>query len=489
MGNSLQIGIIVGIYFVAMIGMGFYFNKKQSGSIGDYFIGKDTGIGPYVLAFSYMATAISAGTFMGEVGQAYSLGYTMFYIALMSLLGSVLNYLVLGKRCYVLGKRLDIITAGDLLSYRFYSPKAIRSVQAVVLLICITAAMVAQFIAAGIIFNVVFGIPTYWGAILGAICAGIYVTVGGFLAVAWTDLIQGCIMIAGAFSVLVGCFIKFGGLGGLNLALQAQNPDLVSAVGATSTTNVVLWIFIFAIGHFGYVPSFSRFFSMRSRKMLKTSVVMVALANMGFHIFGKLSGLYGVAFMDPLENPDALLPTMAIETLPAIFTGLLLAAILGASMSSIDSLVLLLSGVVVRDVFEKVAEKQLDDKKMLLVSRVVTAVLTVVGLIFAIKPPAAIMWVSTFAWGGITSTFAAPMITGLYWKRATKQGALVGMIGGFGISMLWYLLKHPFGIHGLVLGYIVNFALNIIVSLCTPKPPEEVIKNCFPSKEEMAAIT
>lgn len=488
MGNGMQIGVIVAMYFIGMIAVGFYFSKKQSGSIGDFFIGKDTGIGPCVLAFSYMATAVSAGTFMGEVGQAYSLGYTMFYIALMSLLGSILNYLVLGKRCYVLGKRLDIITAGDLLSHRFYSPKAIRLVQAIVLLVCITAAMVAQFIAAGIIFNVVFGIPTYWGAILGAVCAGIYVTVGGFLAVAWTDLIQGCIMILGAFSVLVSCFIKYGGLGGLNLALAAQNESLVTAVGATSSTNVVLWIFIFALGHFGYVPSFSRFFSMRSRKMLKTSIVVVALANMGFHIFGKLSGLFGVAFLGPLENPDALLPTIAVATLPAIFTGLLLAAILGASMSSIDSLVLLLSGVCVHDIFEKVGNKKLSDAHMLTVSRVVTVVITLIGLAFAINPPAAIMWVSTFAWGGITSTFAAPMITGLYWKRATREGALAGMIGGFSAAMLWYLLKHPFGIHGLVLGYLVNFGLNIIVSLATPKPPKEVIQDCFPSREEMMTI-
>ena len=485
MSDSAIIATIAALYFALMLGMGFFFQKKQTGSVADYFAAKDTGIGPWVLAFSYMATAISAGTYMGEVAQTRTMGYTVFYMAVMSCVGSVLNHLVLGKRCFVLGKKLNVITTGDLLSYRFSSPKAIRIVQAVVLLVCITASMVAQFQASGIIFNVMVGVPVWVGALLGAVCAGIYVSVGGFLAVAWTDLIQGIIMIFGGLSVFIGCLVKYGSLASLNMQIAAQNPEFVTATGATDPQNIWLWFFIFAIGHFGYVPSFCRFFSAKKLDTMRKSIVMVAIANIGFHFFGKLSGLYSILAIPNLTNDDAALSSMAILVLPPVLAGLLLAAILGAAMSSIDSLVLLLSGVCVHDVVEKTFNIKLEQKKMLHLCNLVSALVTVVGLIIALNPPAAIMWVGAFAWGGITSTFAAPMILGLYWKRGNGKGAVAGMVSGFGIAMLWYLLNHP-GIHGLVLGYIVNFVVNIVVSLCTAPPPKEVIDNCFPTKEEMA---
>lgn len=488
MSSNIIITFVAGLYFFLMLGMGFFFQKKQTGSVAEYFAAKDTGVGPWVLAFSYMATAISAGTYMGEVAQTRTMGYTVFYMAVMSCVGSVLNHLVLGKRCYVLGKKLNVVTTGDLLSYRFSSPKAIRIVQGIVLLVCITAAMVAQFQAAGIIFNIMLGVPAWVGALLGAVCAGIYVSIGGFLAVAWTDLIQGIIMILGGLSVFIGCLVKYGSLASLHMQISAQEPSFVTAVGATSSKNIWLWIFVFAIGHFGYVPSFSRFFSAKKLSTLRKSIVMVAVANIGFHFFGKLSGLYSIIAIPDLTNNDAALSAMAINVLPPLLAGILLAAILGASMSSIDSLILLLSGVCVHDIVEKTMNIELEPKKMMHLCNLVTAVVTGIGLIIALNPPAAIMWVANFAWGGITSTFAAPMILGLYWKRSNGRGALAGMISGFAIAILWYLLGHP-GIHGLVLGYIVNFAVNIVVSLCTAPPPEEVIANCFPSREEMKTYT
>ena len=329
------------------------------------------------------------------------------------------------------------------------------------------------------------GVPVWVGALLGAVCAGIYVSIGGFLAVAWTDLVQGIIMIIGGLSVFIGCLVKYGSLASLNLQIATQNPEFVTATGATSSKNIWLWIFIFAIGHFGYVPSFCRFFSAKKLSTLRKSIVMVAVANIGFHFFGKLSGLYSIIAIPELANDDVALSTMAINVLPPLLAGVLLAAILGAAMSSIDSLILLLSGVCVHDVVDKTLNIKLEPKKMLHLCNLVTIIVTVVGLVIALNPPGAIMWVSAFAWGGITATFAAPMILGLYWKRANGKGAIAGMVSGFGIAMLWYLLNHP-GIHGLVLGYIVNFVVNIAVSLCTAPPPEEVIKDCFPTKEEVA---
>jgi len=174
-----------------------------------------------------------------------------------------------------------------------------------------------------------------------------------------------------------------------------------------------------------------------------------------------------------LLDQEAILPVMSSELFPALFTGIFLVVVLAAIMSTVDSLLILASSSVVRDIIQKIYNPDLDQRKLSLIGKAVTVVIGVVALAAALTEARAIFWFVLFAWSGLASAFTPVVLCSLFWKRTTREGAIAGMVSGFLAAVLWVLLfkEHFFELYEMIPGFIVGFAATIGVSLVT-SPPE-----------------
>lgn len=477
------------VYLVCMVAFGIYFSRsKYTASAADYFAGKVTGVGPFVLAFTILATQYSAGSYMSEVGWTYEIGYSTFWLGAMSLTGILAEYLLVGRRYYVLGRRLGLVTPGDLLAERYYSPATVRALQAIIMVVCMVGYLVAQFKAMGIVFNVMVGIPFNYGVILGVGICTLYTALGGYLAVAWTDFVQGCIMVFAAIAVPIACMVKFGGLTSLNAQLAAMDPRAVSFGGAMSFPLWLMFLVAFNFGVLGYPLDLPRWFSLRRRSMLLPSMFAGLFFAFVVHFGTKIIGLYAKVHVAGIADPDMTFAQMTTMLLNPVVAGVVLCALVGACMSTVDSLLLSATAAIGNDIWRRIINPKLSEQEAVRSGRIIVVICALVSIVLAFKPMGAIVWIAMFAWGGLALAFTPPLVLGIYWPRATREGAVAGMAIGFLVAMLWYVLKHPLGVHGIVMGMAVNAAVLVLVSMVTPKPPKEVVANFFPSADELASI-
>lgn len=468
--------VVFVLYCIAVIVIGIVANKTTKG-LSDYLAGTTTGIGPVVLSFTVMATTYSAGSYMSEVGLAYSWGYPAFWIACMSLLGMTTKYFWVGPRFNEIGKKMGYVTPGDFLAGRYYST-TVKVIQALLMTVFLVAYLVAQFQAMGTVFQVFLKIPYSTALILGVVLTVVYVSVGGYLAVVWTDSLQGLIMIVGAVLVPLACVLRWGGLPTLNRELLSLGEKYVSF---SQGFPFPLWLFFlvgFGFATWGYPADLSRWFSLRKKSQFAVAAVSAFLLSFIIHFGTKLAGLYGLVHIRGVKNTDTLYALMAGQLLNPWLAGLILSALVGGAMSSVDSLLLMVTGAVSKDIWLTVRPGE-DEARVKRWSQGLVWILAAISVALAFRRLALIVWISMFAWGGMVLTFAPPLLLGIFWKRATKEGAICGMLAGFVTGVIWYLLNHPLKIHGVVAGLAANLIAMILVSLLTPEPPKDVIASHF----------
>ena len=478
------------LYFVAVLGIGlfFFFKSKGSGE-KDYFLGGRQ-MGPWVTAMSAQASDMSAWLLMGLPGSILAFGFGEVWIGIGLALGTAANWIFVAKRLRRFSAAAnDSITLPQYLSNRFGSGhKALQMVSAVIFLVCFTVYVASAFVAGTKVFLKVF--PSLDPSIAMLIFAAIilvYTFLGGYKAVCWTDFFQGILMLVALLAIPIIAALS----GEADSALLSQT--IVDAEGTqyafgsnlfASDWRDIISGLAWGLGYFGMPHILVRFMSIKKAKdvnkaatiaiiwvVLALSAVCV-MAFFGRMIMGKELVLQGAQ--------DTVFIAFARKYFPAFIAGLLMSAIIAASMSTADSQLLVASSSFTSDIYKPVIRKNASEKEILWVGRIVVVLVSIVAYFIAsskAQGAQAIMNLVENAWAGFGSAFGPVVLLSVFWKRLTYKGALAGVIGGALVDVVWLAggLSASTGIYELVPGFIAGLVCTVVVTLIDKKPDAEAV--------------
>ncbi|WP_085507171.1 sodium/pantothenate symporter [Thalassobacillus devorans] len=443
----------------------------------EYFIGGRS-LGPIVLTFTLLASAASAGTFIGSPGVAYDQGFSWVLILLTQVGMGVYILGILGKKFAIMARKINAVTLTDFLKERYQS-KAVVIGSSLGVIIFISAYMVAQFVGGARILESITGLPYKTGLIIFGLAVVLYTVYGGFRAVALTDAIQGIMMILGGVILWIVFMIKTEGFTGMIGELSANHPEMVEIPGAGGATPAMLFSYfmLFGIAAIGLPHASVRGMTFKNtdamHKSLIYSGIIMALFSIGFATLGPF-----VKVMYPeIAVADLALPTLILDLMPGWVAGLILAAPLAAIMSTVDSMLLVTSASIVKDIYLNYINPKASDRKIAKLSYITTLLLGVGVVLFALTPPDYLQLVVVYAIGGLEATFFAPIVFGLYWKRANTWGAITSMyIGLISYIIMGQWFPNPFGMQTIVTATALSIIAMITVSYLTPAPSFQVVK-------------
>ncbi|MCK4257157.1 hypothetical protein KAX35_09735, partial [candidate division WOR-3 bacterium] len=372
---------------------------------------------------------------------------------------------------------LSAVTVPDFFGERFRSKK-VRLFSAIIILIFMIVYNVSILKGMGHIFEVLMDIPYFWGLLISGIIIVFYVAIGGYLAVVWSGLIQGIVMIFGVALLTVMTLKEVGGFTAVHDKLMAMDPGLVYTPGLWGWAGLVSFCLIVSFGVWGMPQLIVRFYSIKSTKVLKIGTVVATIGGC-MAILPYFNGACARALYPMLSSPDLAIPTLSKNVLSPLGSAILLAGVVAAGMSTFASILIIIASSVVRDIYEKGLGRKLIQSEALKKGRLWSAIIGIISLIVAIKPPALILVLCAFAWAVIASTTLWPMLVGIYWKGATKTGVITSMAAGCITAILWIAIGNPFGIHGFIPGLSIGLIIILIVSKFTHKLPDEHIKRVW----------
>ncbi|ADN35442.1 SSS sodium solute transporter superfamily [Methanolacinia petrolearia DSM 11571] len=491
-GDWLTIGVIV-LYAIGLLAIGSWASKKVHSSEDYILAGRSLGF--WVFTILMVASVCSGMTLVGVSGFGFASGWPGFWEELAVPLAAAFAIIVFGVKLHYIGKRSGYMTVEDYFAQRFESPKAVRGVSAVAGIIVSLIYLVGQYTAISIVLVWLFGIDHVVALLIAAIIITAYTVIGGMYAVSWTTLIQGGILIIGVLIMAPLVIIAAGGLEHINTVLSSIDPNLIQPYFPSAYASyayctpeyLVGFVIMLTIGLACAPHVVNNVLAAKEEKFFKWSplvafvlyLVVISLVKIsGFAVRvlveeGKLvlpatvnaqdfAFMYGVEFASP---------NMLIWALFAVI-------VLSAVMSTTDRLMLTIGTMFSWDIYKNLLKPDASDRQVLRLSQVCVFIAAAISLILAINPPEMLAFLIWMGIGVMLSTFAVPFIAGLYWRRATTQGALAAMIVGLigsGIFAYWnqYVAKLPmhYSIYSLSCAAIAMIA----VSLLTPKNSEEVL--------------
>jgi sodium/proline symporter len=440
------------IYLVILAGLALW-SRKETHSMSGYFIaGKK--LPPWVVAFSTNAQA--------------------FWVVAGEVVGIALAWLLLSRRIKRLSDESDSITVPDVLAARFNDQAhVLRKISLLIILVMVGAYVAAQMVATGKAFDGFTGLDYSTGVLVGAAVIILYTLVGGYKAVAWTDLIQGILMLLGLIIVPLIAIDAAGGWSAVLADLRGQDPGLLTPWGpeGKSTAALVGILSFLAVGlPFMGVPQLMvRFMSARSEKSLVPAMVISVIVILLFDLGAVLTGMAGRALFPGLEDPEGILPLISTQMLHPVLGGIMMVVVLAAIMSTVDSLLILASSAIVRDYWQQVRGSSLSDRALANRGKLVTVVIGVIGIVFALHQTPLIFWFVLFAWSGLGAAFGPVLLCAVWYRDTNLAGAVAGMLGGFLTTVIWviWLKPHFYDLLEVIPGFIVGLALTVIISKLT----------------------
>jgi len=462
------------IFLVVIFMVGFYastYLKSTSNFLQEYFLGSRQ-LGGFILAMTMIATYGSASSFIGGPGVAYTMGLGWVLLSMTQLATGYFVLSVLGKKFAIMARKIRAVTLIDFLKERYQS-KWVVILSALSIIIFLFSAMAAQWVGGARLIESLTGL-SYTGALfIFAVSVLVYVIIGGFRAVAITDTVQGVVMLVGTLIILVGTVIAGGGMGNIVSDLAAENPNLISPFGSDRSLTPLyvssFWVLV-GIGVVGLPQVAVRAMSYKSSKGMHRAL-MIGTVVVGFIMLGMhLTGVFARAVLPGIEVGDTVMPQIAMEVLPAWLAGIVLAAPMAAIMSTVDSLLLLVSSAIVKDVYINYVKPDANDQTIKRFSMGVTTIIGVLVFAMAINPPELLIWLNLFSFGGLEAAFIWPVVMGLYWKRGNAGGAMASILTGVGSYILFNtFMPNAFGMHTVVLPVLVSFVGYVGVSLLTSR--------------------
>lgn len=467
--------VVFVVYLLFMLAVGvFFFVKSKNGGEKTYFLGGRQ-MGAWVTALSAGASDMSAWVLMGLPTSIYALGLGQVWISVGLAIGYTISWLLEAprlRRFSIVAK--DSITIPQYLTNRFLSKsRALQIICAVVFLLAYTVYAASSIKACGTLFNTVLGIDATLAMYIAALIIISYTFLGGFSAVCWTDFFQGLL--------ILGAMLIAPLFAGAMIDTSAASAIPSSYWNAFGSWKEIVSGLAWGLGYFGMPHIIIRFMSLKSQKDLKKSAKIGITWTVLIVFFAALIGVIGRMYLglDEAVTADSLVFIVMVRKIfPAVISGILLSAVLAASMSTADSQLLSAASAFASDVYKPVIRKdKATDKEMLWAGRVVVLVVAVAALIIAANPnTGSIMDLVSNAWGVFGAAFGPAIMLSLFWKRFNFAGAVAGILAGAGVDIAWYVWLSSTGIYELAPGFIAGMIAAVVVTLCTKKPSEEVEK-------------
>ncbi|ASN04460.1 sodium/pantothenate symporter [Virgibacillus necropolis] len=462
------------IFLVVIFFIGFWASKyvnTSSNFLQEYFLGSRE-LGGFVLAMTMTATYGSAGSFIGGPGIAYTEGLGWVLLAMSQVATGYFVLMILGKKFAIMSRKYNSITMVDFLKER-YKSKWVVIISAVSIIIFLFSAMAAQWVGGARLLESLTGLNYTTALFIFAVSVLVYVVIGGFRAVAVTDAVQGVVMVIGTLVLLIATVIAGGGISNIMADLTAENPNFITPFGADASLTPAyvssFWILV-GVGVVALPQIAVRAMSYKNSKSLHRAIIIGTVV-VGFIMLGMhLIGVFARPILPGIEVGDKVMPLIALEVLPAWLAGIVLSAPLAAIMSTVDSLLILVSSTIIKDVYLNYIEPKASSDKIKKLSVSITAVLGSIVFLMALNPPDLLIWLNLFAFGGLEAAFIWPIVMGLYWDKANKYGALTSMVLGISTYILFdTYYPQPLGMHSVVLPIVISFFAFVIVSIMTHK--------------------
>ena len=489
---SLLIGFAV--YLLVLLVCGVYASRMMK-KLDDFLLAGRR-LGPLSAAISERASGESAWFLLGLPGAAYGLGFTEFWSVIGIACGIFASWAFIAMPLRRETEKLGALTIPDYFQIRYHKvapnrAKAMRILSTVIILLFYTGYVAAQFVGGGKILNATFGIDPMWGLIIGATIVMLYTMMGGFLAVVWTDVVQGLMMAAVAFILPIIGVIKLGGpavlmekvahLGPAFFQLNAAHGDggLVAKTGAAFFFGVMLGSLSWGFGYLGQPHLLSRYMAIRKPRDVKAGM-MIAMVWVLIAYWGAVFvGIVAAGTIPGIDDAETVMPLLALELMPGWLAGLVIAGAVAAMMSTADSQLIVITSALVEDVYVKMFRPRTSAEKLVILSRAATVVACGVALFFALRAPrdpetgmfvasGLIFDMVAYAWSGLGSSFGPPLLLSLKWRRTTASGVLAGMLAGTISNIVWKntaVLSEALDLK--LATFLISLIFTVVVSLMT----------------------
>lgn len=465
------------LYMLVMVGIGFYFYFKTD-SLSDYVLG-GRGLGPGVTALSAGASDMSGWLLLGLPGLMYTEGIAGSWIAVGLIAGAYLNWHYVAKALRVYTHRLsDAITIPDYFSNRFEDRgNILRVVTAVVILLFYTLYTSSGLVGGAKLFEATFGLDYDTALLIGSVIIVSYTFLGGYNAVSWTDFIQGILMMLALVITPLVVLYEIGGVDeGLRL-IESVDPsrlDLFSGVSIIGILSLLAW----GLGYFGQPHILVRFMSIRHEdEMLRAKAI--GMTWMVLSVIGSLAvGFFGLAYVlaegVDLHDSEKIFITLSQLIFNPWIAGFLLAAILAAIMSTIDSQLLVSSSVLTRDIYHALLRKEASNRELVWVGRATVIIIAVIAWYISTDKDSSVLQLVAYAWAGFGAAFGPLIILSLYNPNITRLGAIAGMLIGSVTVIVWKQLEGGiFDLYELLPAFVAAWASILIFSSLGPKSSHE----------------
>ena len=477
----LLCGFLLGMIIIGIWGM------KKTNNLSDYFLGGRT-IGPWISAFAYGTTYFSAVIFIGFAGKlGWGFGLKVLFIAAgNAIFGALLSWFILGKKTRRMTQNLNVMTMPEFLQERF-GGKYIKLVATLIIFIFLLPYSASIFKGLGHLFEASFHIPYEIALLIMIIITGIYLVMGGYFAITLTDFFQGLVMIVGVIVMVILLITKGGGFGNVISTIMERYPQHVPPGKQPSNLLLIALVFMTSFGTWGLPQMVQKFYAIKDEKFIKKAAIVTFLFAALVTSIAYFTGAMTHVFYDtPPTNAagradfDRLIPDLLSNHMPGFLMAIILLLILAASMSTLDSLVLVSASSIAIDMHKGYLDPKASSKKSLKLMRILSGVFVIISYLIARYEFAIIVTLMSLSWGTVAGSFMAAYFYGLYWKRATRIGVWAGMLSGLTLAIsLFFILGAANSPIASSIAMIVPFIVIPLVSSFTKPPHENIIARAF----------
>ncbi len=470
-----------GLYLVFMVVVGLYFYRKET-NIKEYLLG-GRGMGSWVTAMSAQASDMSGWLLMGLPGAVYCAGLGESWVAIGLVAGTLANWVLIAPRLRIYTEKARALTISAYLGRRFRDPTGIiRILAAAITLFFFTIYAASGLVAAGKLFESMFAVDFKIAVLVGAVVILLYVFMGGYLAVCWTDLFQGLLMFFALIAVPAAAAWNLES-GAVAAACEAKNVSfsLIPKGGGMAAAVAIISSAVWGLGYFGQPHILTRFMSIHSFRALPraTTIAMIwVVISLGASILIGILAIpmwSGAAELSKADSEKVFI-YMIGELFNPWIGGILLAAILAAIMSTIDSQLLVSSSTLTEDFYKLIIKRKASTREQVAVSRGFVLLITVVATVFALADIETIFSLVKFAWGGFGAAFGPVILMSLYSRRMTWQAALCGMIAGMGVMLGWYAAGLSRYMYEILPGFAAGLATILFLNHTLPQRDPKVLR-------------
>ena len=476
--------IALAIYFIAMLGIGFYAWRKSTQDVEGYLLG-GRDLGPAVTALSAGASDMSGWLMLGLPGAIFASGLGQAWIGVGLVIGAWLNYIFVAPRLRTYTELArDAITVPDFLEERYHDrSRTLRLVSALVIIIFFALYTSAGMVSAGKFAVSALGMDYLTGILIMGGIVVVYTVMGGFLAVSLTDFVQGCIMFAALVMVPLAAYLTLGAAdysSGMTAAEASRGLSLTQMIGGEVTLLAIISAAAWGLGYFGQPHIIVRFMAIRRVEDMPTAR-RINIGWMAISLLGAiLTGFVGAAWFAARGGAPADAETVFLVLAQILFhpfvAGFVLAAVLAAIMSTISSQLLVTSSSLTEDIYKIFVKRLASEKELVAIGRGAVVLVSIVAGLLALDPDSSILSLVGNAWAGFGAAFGPAILFSLRWKRTTRQGVLAGMIVGAAVVIGWILLGWSGWLYEIVPGFIASSLAIWLISRATPAPSDEIGK-------------